>query len=269
MIELLEKDLYEIEHKSSKGNQLKWEKGNVWYKADYTGYEGLAEYMVSHLLQKSTLKEEEYLLYKPETIKYKRAIYSGVSSINFVDDGWQIITLERIFKTKYNQSFYEAVWHIHDVKERFNFICKQVEILTGLKEFDKYFNILLTVDALFLNEDRHLHNIAVMMNSKKEFRYCPIFDNGACLLSDTTIDYPLSADTIELLSECKAKTISDDFDEQLDVSEEVARQNISFFFTKCDVEQLLDSTDIYSSEIKERVKTIIFQQMRKYGYLFT
>lgn len=35
---------------SSKGNQLKWERQGIWYKADYTGYEGLSEYMVSELL---------------------------------------------------------------------------------------------------------------------------------------------------------------------------------------------------------------------------
>ena len=29
---------------SSKGNQFKWERNGIWYKADYTGYEGLAEY---------------------------------------------------------------------------------------------------------------------------------------------------------------------------------------------------------------------------------
>lgn len=268
MVELLEQNLYETDLKSSKGNQLKWECAGVWYKADYTGYEGLAEYVVSHLLEKSSLKIGDFLLYDLETIKYKHAIYNGVSSKNFVEEGWQIITLERLFKTKYNVSFYEAVWHIHDVQERFKFICSQVEIITGLKEFDKYLNTLITLDALFLNEDRHLHNIAVMMNNKKEFKYCPIFDNGACLLSDTIVDYPLSSDTIELIDECKAKTISSDFDEQLDISEMIAGQNISFSFTRQDVEKVVDGAEQYPAEIRERVKTIIFQQMRKYVYLF-
>ena len=42
MIRLEEKDLRTAAHQSSKGNQLKWESEGVWYKADYTGYEGLA-----------------------------------------------------------------------------------------------------------------------------------------------------------------------------------------------------------------------------------
>ena len=40
---------------TSKGDQLKWKIGNIWYKSDYMGYEGLSETLVSHLLQKSTL----------------------------------------------------------------------------------------------------------------------------------------------------------------------------------------------------------------------
>ena len=53
MIRLEEKDLRTAAHQSSKGNQLKWESEGVWYKADYTGYEGLAEYVVSKLLRYS------------------------------------------------------------------------------------------------------------------------------------------------------------------------------------------------------------------------
>ena len=60
MIELFEQNIRTNDRQSSKGNQLKWENKGIWYKADYTGYEGLAEYMISHLLKKSTLTENEY-----------------------------------------------------------------------------------------------------------------------------------------------------------------------------------------------------------------
>lgn len=51
-------DAYSPLHKSghtSKGDQLKWKIDDRWYKADYMGYEGLSEVLVSDLLQKSTL----------------------------------------------------------------------------------------------------------------------------------------------------------------------------------------------------------------------
>jgi len=51
MVELIESQLATQIRQSSKGNQLKWKDGEFWYKADYTGYEGLSEYVISHLLQ--------------------------------------------------------------------------------------------------------------------------------------------------------------------------------------------------------------------------
>ena len=42
MVELFEQDIMTNDRQSSKGNQLKWENNGIWYKADYTGYEGLA-----------------------------------------------------------------------------------------------------------------------------------------------------------------------------------------------------------------------------------
>ena len=53
MIELFDENRKDMQRKSSKGNQLKWESEGKWYKADFMGYEGLAEYMVSSLLEKS------------------------------------------------------------------------------------------------------------------------------------------------------------------------------------------------------------------------
>ena len=68
----------------------------------------------------------------------------------------------------------------------------------------------------------------------------------------------------------KAKTISEDFEEQTNASKILYKTNITFNFTKKDVEELLeqDSALIYSKEIRDRVKKIIFEQMRKYPYLF-
>jgi len=269
VIELFEQSIKTVERQSSKGNQLKWENSGIWYKADYVGYEGLAEYIVSHLLKYSTLAEDEFVYYDFEKIKYKKNVYRGVKSQSFIRNDWQIVTLERLFKNRYGKSLYEELWHIDGVDERAGFLVDQVRIMTGLADFDKYFNKLMTVDAFFLNEDRHMHNIAVMMNSKGEFDYCRIFDNGACLLSDTTLDYPLGEDVYDLMDESQSKTISRDYDEQLDASEKMAGHNIKFSFTRKDVELLLgECTDLYGKEIVGRVEKILLYQMRKYSYLF-
>lgn len=49
----VEIDKYSPLHKTghiSKGDQRKWKIDNLWYKADYMGYESLAEVLVSKLL---------------------------------------------------------------------------------------------------------------------------------------------------------------------------------------------------------------------------
>lgn len=269
MIELFEQNIRTNDRQSSKGNQLKWENEGIWYKADYTGYEGLAEYMISHLLKKSTLTENEFVCYNLEKIKYGTVIYNGVKSKNFLSEDWQIITLERLFKNFFGESLYKSLYRIPEHKERLQFLVQQVERITGLRNFGIYMNKLLTIDAFFLNEDRHTHNIAVLMNGKGDYAYCPIFDNGAGLLSDTTMEYPLSGDVYALMDNVQPKAICGEFDEQLDSSEALYKTNLKFQFTKKDVTELLADAEDYSDEIRNRVEMIIFAQMRKYTYLFS
>lgn len=267
MVELFEQDIHTNDRQSSKGNQLKWKNEGIWYKADYGGYEGLAEYMVSHLLERSTLQRDEYVVYEPEQIKYKDSIYNGVKSADFVQEGWQIITLERLFKSFSGESLTRVIYRINEPKERLRFIVNQVERITGLKDFGIYMNKLLTIDALFLNEDRHMHNIAVLMNGEGAFRYCPIFDQGAGLLSDTSMDYPLLGDAVAYIKTVQAKSFCKDFDEQLDASEALYGRHLEFFFSKVEVKELLDKAEIYPEDARKRVEEVILLQRKKYAYI--
>ena len=70
MIELYEGEQFLQGRRSSKGNQLKWKRGDTWYKADYAGYEGLAEYVVSALLCESDLEKEEFVPYRTQQIRF-------------------------------------------------------------------------------------------------------------------------------------------------------------------------------------------------------
>ena len=268
MVELFKQNIRTNIRQSSKGNQLKWENEGTWYKADYTGYEGLAEYVISHLLKYTNLNEDEYVLYEPEQIKYKRQIYNGVRSRTFIDGDWQIITLERLFKNVYNESLTSVLWHMSDVKERLVFLVNAIKNITGLNNWGEYICRLFTIDAFFLNEDRHMHNIAVLMNGKGDYKYCPVFDNGAGLLSDTTMDYPMEQDIYQMISEVKSKSVSQNFDEQLDVAENLYGQNLQFLFTKKNVSDIVNNADMYPLEERKRVELIIYSQMNKYKYLF-
>lgn len=253
---------------SSKGNQFKWERDGVWYKADYTGYEGLAEYMVSGLLGYSNLKNTEFIQYQTEEIGYKKTLYRGCKSLNFLPDGWQLITLERLFKNLYGQSLYQSLYRIEEVEERARFLVEQVELMTGLKEFGPYLSRLLTIDAVFLNEDRHMHNIAVLYDDAGRYHYCPVFDNGSALLSDTTADYPMGEDIISLIPQVKSKTLSSDFMEQLDAAEGLYGQNLYFAYDEGIINKLLAKEEYYPDDIKVRIKEVLLQQRRTYSYLF-
>ncbi len=63
------------------------------------------------------------------------------------------------------------------------------------------------------------------------------------------------------------KTICEEFEEQLDISETLYKTNLNFEFTKADVKELLDKATPYSIEVRNRVETIVYAQMRKYKYL--
>lgn len=269
MIELFENNIKKEGRQSSKGNQLKWlAESENWYKADYTGYEGLAEYMVSHLLVLSSLKEQDFVLYETEIIRYRHQTYLGCASKSFLPNGWKLLTLERLFQTQYGKSLNQCIYSLEGILERIQFLVEQTIRITGLKDFGVYISQLLTLDAFFLNEDRHTHNIAVLMDEKEEFRYCPIFDNGGSLLSDTTLDYPMDVDIRTLMSEVEPKTFCGDFDEQLDAVEQLYGQHLFFKFSKKDVQKLLDNEKNYPPNIKERMYEIIVKQMAKYAYLF-
>ena len=127
---------------------------------------------------------------------------------------------------------------------------------------------LLTVDTLFLNEDRHAHNLAVLTKNMNEFRLCPIFDNGAALLSDTALEYPMGRDPLEMIPRVRPKTFCEDFDEQVDIAESLYGDQIHFSFTYNDVREILDRAAQYSSEARQRVLEIIMSRKNRYGYLF-
>ena len=85
--------------------------------------------------------------------------------------------------------------------------------LTGLQEFPKYLTLLFEIDALVLNDDRHLNNIAVLSQNGK-FDYCPIFDQGAGLLSNTQMS-PMDIMPKALITALRARPFHTTFNRQM------------------------------------------------------
>ena len=181
-----------IAETSSKGNQEKWIDGDRWYKLDQFGYEALAETLISRLLRCSNIGRElpfRFTEYRMERIVAHGVERTGCSSENFLQP---------------RQS---------SDKRRIAYLADATAELTGLTLFPQYLTLLFEVDALFLNDDRHLNNIAVLEKNGK-YDYCPIFDNGAGLLSNTR-DAPMDIEPRALIAAQRARPFQTTFNRQM------------------------------------------------------
>lgn len=268
-IDELQKTEHPTEWTSSKGNQNKWSGKGKWYKADSLGYESLAEVLVSRLLKKTNA--EPFVQYQHEFLEHNGQIVSGCSSENFMlqeDD--KIISVERLFQSFRGISAAKSVLKYETPRDKIQYIVENTEQITGLSHFGDYMRKILTVDALFLNEDRHFHNIAVIQRKNGTYKECPIFDNGAALFSDIQGDYPLEMTPEECFDRIQAKPFSRNFDEQLDACE-ILYGGFIFRadFTMRDVTDILSEfRGIYDERILNRVEDTLRWQLRKYAYLF-
>ena len=200
---------------SSKGNQEKWKDGGRWYKLDQFGYEGLAETVISRLLEYSNIETEtpfRFTRYRMERMNVHGRDRNGCSSPNFLWPGESIITLTHLFR-RMDRSLKTTLERLPSDKRRIAYLAEATAELTGLTAFPQYLTLLFEADALFLNDDRHLNNIAVLEKNGR-FDYCPIFDNGAGLLSNTQIA-PMDIDPAALIRSAKARPFQTTFNRQI------------------------------------------------------
>lgn len=267
LIDLTSIEKEPINNHTSKGNQPKWHIKNDWYKADHMGYEALSEYIVSALLKKSNV--DDFLNYELVKIKYDDTESMGCISENFRQKDEMLIPLEKLHRQYYGIGLADAIAKKGSVDERIRYAVDFTEEITGLQNVGKYFSVMLSIDAFFLNEDRHTNNIAVIRNENtKLFRMAPIFDNGLSLLSDVK-DYPLENDVYENMSKVRAKPFDMSFDKQLDSVEELYGSYLKFNFSRWDVLDIIDKARCgYDNEIVNRVEKVLLEQMRKYSVFF-
>jgi len=204
-----------IAETSSKGNQEKWMDGNRWYKLDQFGYEALAETIISRLLERSNIEKDtpfRFTRYRMERMNVHGRERTGCSSENFLIPGQSIITLSHLFKRTGISPLRDILARQTSDKKRIQYLAEATAELTELEEFPQYLTLLFEVDALFLNDDRHLNNIAVL-EQDGHFDYCPIFDNGAGLLSNTLMS-PMDIAPKALISAQRARPFNTTFNRQ-------------------------------------------------------
>ncbi len=252
------------EHHTSRGNQPKWFYRDKWYKQDILGYEGLAEYLATEILQQSNIKDiADFVSYDPILISVDGAVRPGCVSRNFRAADEVLIPVQKLYRMRYGQNFSEALAHIHDLNERILYFVRFVEEETGLKNFGAYITAILELDSLILNEDRHFNNISVIRNEKDgTFRLCPVFDNGIALLSDL-YTYPMDRDIYKTIDKLEAKPFSRSFREQVEAAEMLFGYQLQFQPCRNLIQDWFDVlADYYNDEILTRAENVLREQFR-------
>ena len=127
--------------------------------------------------------------------------------------GQSIITLSHLFKRTGTVPLRDILARQTSDKKRIAYLAETTAELTGLELFPQYLTLLFEVDALFLNDDRHLNNIAVLEHNGR-YDYCPIFDNGAGLLSNVQMS-PMDIDPKALIAVQRARPFNTTFNRQI------------------------------------------------------
>lgn len=247
---------------SSKGDQAKWIIGDKWVKENTHGYENIAEYITSLLLESSTIPSTSYVTYTPCFIeKPDGTVKEGCYSRDFRGK-LQEVTLERIFEANFETTDNILNNDRFSTKIKFQLIIEKIHQYTGL-EVSHEISQMLALDAFILNEDRHTNNILFLYNPKSgKWKLAPIFDNGLGLLSDTK-DYPLKTPISILKRKVKAKPFSTSFSKQLELYKGLPFINQKEFLNKLEVSpfKLGRAKTIIQSQLKEpSIKRILFNE---------
>ena len=260
-----------IAETSSKGNQEKWldADSNRWYKRDQFGYEALAETLISVLLEKSNIEADTpftFVRYRMEKLHVHGRERTGCVSENFLKPGQSLITVNRLLSNHLGVPLKQKLLQLPSDKKRIAYLADATAEFTGLKEFPQYLTLLFEIDALFCNDDRHLNNIAVIEQGGR-YDYCPIFDNGAGLLSNTQLSQ-MDIQPKALISVLQARPMGTTFTRQMNAACSLTgRQLIMPKLTAADVTKVVQPMLEYYPErdrgiITERVITCILTRQK-------
>lgn len=261
-----------IAETSSKGNQEKWydRETDRWYKLDQFGYEALTETVVSLLLERSSIEGDTpftFVRYQMERLQVHGRERTGCSSKNFLQPGQALITVNRLLTSHLGKPLREKLAQLPSDKQRIAYLAAATAEITELELFPQYLTLLFEVDALFCNDDRHLNNIAVIEQNGK-YDYCPIFDNGAGLLSNVQMS-PMDIAPPALISALRARPFNTTFTRQMNTARNLYGTQLTMpKLLAADIQKILQPVlDYYSTRdrgmIADRIEACILTRQKK------
>lgn len=224
---------------SSKGNQIKWYLDDYFIKADTYGYESIAE-IIGYLLCKNA--DLHCIVYKPCVIKEQTNVgvkeYIGCYSKNVLKSGENFKSFYRLLKDNYGISGIMQLFDDYYCEDLVNQIVSEISKMTNLSTMvlKNYVSNICKLDAIIVNEDRHLNNIA-LIEKNGVFKIAPIFDNGISLLSYLP-ESPFDYDFRELIKYKRSKPFFRDFDIQASYFKDFPKLKIHYKNLVTDLQKL-------------------------------
>ena len=257
---------------TSLGNQEKWfdTEKNLWYKVDSGHFEALAEAMASEVLRRFTNASDLPGI----SVAYYWVDMANVHGLpqvlsvseNFKTDNESLITVNTILKNSLGRNYIQEFNRRSSLRDRIVFLVDSVETATGFSDFGAYFTTLMELDALFLNQDRHLNNIALLQTTSG-YQPCPIFDCGASFLLDFNLYRP-DIETKAFLSKAQCLPFKSSFTRTVHTAQSLYGKQLRVDFAKSDIEPILDRYLSYYPKpfrylLKDRVLTVLLVQKKK------
>lgn len=142
---------------------------------------------------------------------------------------------------------------------------EQIEQITGLTRFGAYLTLLFEYDALILNDDRHLNNIAVLY-TPTGYRYYPLFDHGAGFLLDPAA-YAFDIETNALVKQAIAKPFRCKFYTQVNVARKLYSPQLKLSLTSSEIQDAVQQAvahypALYHAVLRDRVMNVLDRQRK-------
>ena len=158
------------------GAQTKWTSNGIWYKRDLRGGEAVVETLVSLFLE-SCLNITEFRSERYGYVPYRVSTEDKriCLSPNFLENGKTFVSLYEAMKLlKPKQSEYT------DFEGKLDYIDSVYKGVVG-HSCKNWLLMVLTLDVMFRNTDRHLSNLGFVSDKWGDLQVTPIFDNGMAL----------------------------------------------------------------------------------------
>lgn len=187
--------------------------------------------------------------------------------LNFLHPGEEIVILVHLLKAELGAD-YQRIFHSRSsIPSRMQTLLEQVEQITGLTQFGAYLTLLFEYDALILNDDRHLNNIAVLY-TPTDYRYYPLFDHSAGFLLDP-VAYSFDIDTNALIKQTIAKPFRCKSYTQVNVARKLYGTQLKLSLTVSEIQDAVQQTIVhypalYHAVLRDRVMDVLYRQRKMF-----